>query len=83
VTGVQTCALPISVKRIEGAKLHYWVVNTAPALHARSARTLLGTYRVTAQAPRAGTILRQKRQVDGVEQITPVALSVRRARQRR
>jgi beta-lactam-binding protein with PASTA domain len=74
VTGLR---LTYAVKRLVGAGLLFWEVNRVPPLRHSNARTLRGAYRVTGQRPAPGTILQQRREVDGSERIEPVDLSVR------
>jgi beta-lactam-binding protein with PASTA domain len=76
VTGLR---LTFAARRLVRRGLLFWRVNRVPALRNSDARSLRGAYRVTGQHPAAGTILQQRRQVDGVERIYAVDLSVRTA----
>jgi beta-lactam-binding protein with PASTA domain len=79
VPAVKRLLLSSAVARLERAGVRFWKVDYVPPLEDASVRTLYGAYRVTGQRPAGGTILRQRRQVNGVEKIVPVALSVRTA----
>jgi beta-lactam-binding protein with PASTA domain len=79
VPAVKGLLLLSAVARLERAGVRFWKVDYVPPLGDANVRTLYGAYRVAGQRPAAGTVMRQRRQVNGEERIVPVALSVRTA----
>jgi beta-lactam-binding protein with PASTA domain len=79
VPAVKGSLLSSAVVRLERAGVRFWTVNYVPPLKDANVRRLFGTYRVTGQRPAAGTVMRQRQMVNGVERIVPVALSLRTA----
>jgi beta-lactam-binding protein with PASTA domain len=76
-------SLTRAVARLEHVGLTYWTVERARPLHRRDVRRLFDAYVARTQRPAAGRIFLERRQVDGEERISPVALSVRTAPRRR
>ena len=79
VPAMKGLLLSTAVARLKRAGVRFWTVNYVPPLEDTNVRTLYSAYRVEGQRPAAGTVMRQRRTVDGVERIVPVALSVRTA----
>jgi beta-lactam-binding protein with PASTA domain len=79
VPAVKGRLLASAVARLRRAGARYWKVDYVPPLEDANVRTLYSAYRVTEVKPAAGTVMRQRLQVGGVERIVAVVLSVRTA----